>query len=231
MEPQGCKRPRLPKIDLVKLVHFTKKHPRPTEGIFFFRCTLEWSPFPFTAQYAVLALRLRLMDPASASSLHILPPWLTLGWPRTPLLSVFPCMWCHTKAAASLSSYLKAIGALGRFSVRLAISPAVILPGGPMYSLFLEAVWDNQNKKSLLGFAFQIRCDDSLENWIYGENISLDTHRDNDKEIALRLFPEYAKHFLPSHLMYFFTKVFFFFFCKLYASFQEAKFSSILTLS
>lgn len=70
--------------------------------------------------------------------------------------------------------------------------------------------------------------DNSLENWTYGENISLDTHRDNDKEIALRLFPEYAKHFLPSHLMYFFTKIFFF--CKLYASFQEAKFSSILTL-
>ena len=32
--------------------------------------------------------------------------------------------------------------------------------------------------------------DNSLENWTYGENISFDTHRDNDKEIALHLFPE-----------------------------------------
>lgn len=47
--------------------------------------------------------------------------------------------------------------------------------------------------------------DNSLENWTFGENISFDTYGDNDKEIALHLFPENAKHFLPSHLMYFFT--------------------------
>ena len=230
MEPQGCKRPRLPKIDLVKLVHFTKKHPRPAEEIFFFRCTLEWSPFPLTAQYAVLALRLRLMDPASASSLHIPPPWLTLGWPRMPLLSVFPCMWCHTKAAASLGFYLKPIGALGRFSVRLAISPAVILPGGPMYSLFLEEII--RTKRSLLGFAFQIRCLTIVLKIGLMERIYLLTHT----EIMTKKLPCAYSPNMPStsclHIWCTSSLRFFcFFFCKLYASFQEAKFSSILTLS
>lgn len=218
--------------DLVKLVHFTKEGSEAHRGnlLLVYR-GMKCSPCPGSSVLAPAP-----DDHGSRFSLQSTNPHLlvlTLGWPRTPLLSFPVCDATPEQLLLSVPTQ-GWCSALGSFSVGLANSTAIIPPVGPMQSLFLGAIWDNQKK---------IHCSDlhfKLDFWVqsktivlkigFTERIYLLTHRDNDNEIVLHLYPENAKHFMPSYLIYFFTKTFFFL-CKFYSSFQEAKFSSTLIAS
>ena len=211
MEPQGCKRPCLPKIDLVKLVHFTKKVSEARRGNILLPVYTGMKSLPTHCPVCCAGPEAEAHGSCfslqSAHPTSLVDPGLTQN--ATAL-----CLSMHVipHQSSCLSRLLfKADRCSGEVLCEAGHLPSSHSSWGT--HVFTLPRRDNQNKKVIAWICISNQMfDNSLENWTYGENISLDTHRDNDKEIALCLFPEYAKHFLPSHLMYFFTKVFLVFF-------------------